>query len=86
VRWVYAVSLLVGLGTLVVWVAWTLSAERGPDDRFGLTGRRVVAAVTAFGLGGLSSAFAGWGSVPAAGAALVAAGAAAFYAGVVGVD
>lgn len=85
-RWVYAAALLVGLSALVAWVGWTLAAERGPDERFGPAGRRLVAAVTAFGLGGMSAAFGGWGSLPAAAAALLAAGAAAFYAGTVGVD
>ena len=41
-----------------------------PDARFGMTGRRVVAAVFGFGMAGLSASYAGWGTALAlAGAA-----------------
>lgn len=58
-----------GLGTVAL-LAWIIAvavagsvegwAKADPDARFGLTGRRIVAAVFGFGMAGLSAAFAGW--------------------------
>lgn len=58
-----------GLGTILL-LAWIFAvavagsvegwAKVDPDARFGVTGRRVVAAVFGFGMAGLSAAFAGW--------------------------
>lgn len=79
-----------GFGTilLLVWifaVAVAGSVEGwekiDPDARFGLTGRRVVAAVFGFGMAGLSAAFAGWPMVVATLAALAGAVVAATVAG-----
>ena len=36
-----------------------------PDARFGMTGRRLVAGVFAFGMAGLSASYAGWPTVVA---------------------
>ena len=62
--WIFAVAVA---GSVEGW------AKIDPDARFGLTGRRVVAAVFGFGMAGLSAAFAGWPMVVATLAALAGA-------------
>ncbi|MFN2486034.1 MAG: hypothetical protein ABR609_05395 [Acidimicrobiia bacterium] len=58
---VYAVALIVGLSALIAWIFATyLGNERplmDPDRRFGRRGRRLVAGLVAFGIGGLSAEF-----------------------------
>ena len=71
-----------GFGTILL-LAWIVAVavagsvggweKIDPDARFGLTGRRVVAAVFGFGMAGLSAAFAGWPMVVATLAALAGA-------------
>lgn len=75
---VYGISLVVGILGLVTWILWGGFSEandgrpRHPDDRFGPTGRAVVAALTAFGMGGLSASFGGWPTAAAVAAAALA--------------
>ena len=70
----YAIAALAGACALISWLVWQTLAERqdaarsGPDDRFGMRGRSVVAGVLGFGLGGMSASYAGWGAVAIAGA------------------
>lgn len=60
---IYAVSLVVGVVALVVWVmakAFSENIERpsfDPELRFGLVGRRMVAALVGLGMAGLSAEF-----------------------------
>jgi hypothetical protein len=58
---VYAVSLTLGVFGLVAWIfSVYVGSERehlDPDRRFGLTGRRVVAALVGLGIAGLSAEF-----------------------------
>ena len=76
---VYAVATVAGLGGLVAWALLRGVRPEGgdarfdPERRFGVRGRMVVAGVTGFGLAGMSSTFAGWGSGAAAAAAVVGA-------------
>lgn len=76
---VYGLSLVVGLIALVAWIfigGFSESDDGGPahpDERFGATGRGVVAGLTAFGIGGLSASYGGWPTAAAIMAALVAA-------------
>ena len=65
-RAVFAFALGFGFVALLSWIAATAVATSvdgwekvDPDARFGLTGRRVVAAVLGFGMAGLSAAYAG---------------------------
>ena len=77
-----------GLGTIAL-LAWIIAAavagsvegwvDVDPEERFGLTGRRIVGAVFGFGMAGLSAAFAGWPMV----VATLAAAAGAVVAGAV---
>lgn len=84
----YALGLILGVLGLLVWVILrTLAvnvpswASIDPENRFGVLGRRVVAALVGFGMAGMSSSFAPW-PLPATIAAAVAGGAAsAWYAG-----
>lgn len=86
---VYAIVLTVGLLALIGWVfarSFSTGTDRqgvDPEERFGVSGRRVVAAAVGFGMGGMSAEFSprdlSW---PVALLAAVAgAGAAAWYAG-----
>lgn len=83
---VYAVAVVVGSCALIGWLVAQARAEApdsrwaGPDERFGVGGRRAVMAAVGFGLGGMSASFAGWPAALAFGAAL--AGAAGLVAGV----
>lgn len=85
-RAIYGVSLVVGFVALLAWVI-AVSASRtdagNPEQRFGLKGRRIVGALVAFGMGGLSAAYGGWPEWAAIVAAVVAAGAAVWYVGTV---
>jgi hypothetical protein len=60
---VYALVLVVGMVALVGWIftralASNLDRPRlDPESRFGTSGRRVVAGLVGFGMGGLSSEF-----------------------------
>ncbi|NOY54997.1 MAG: hypothetical protein GXP34_03330 [Actinobacteria bacterium] len=85
-RSAYGVALIVGLIALIAWVI-AVAASRtdagNPEQRFGLLGRRVVGALIAFGMGGLSAAYGGWPAWAAIVAAFVAAGAAIWYVGTV---
>lgn len=64
---VYAVTLAVGVVLLFGWIAALAISEIvegwdgvDPEKRFGKPGRLAVAALTGFGLAGMSSTFAGW--------------------------
>ncbi|HJR92842.1 MAG TPA: hypothetical protein VJ938_10410 [Acidimicrobiia bacterium] len=86
---VYAVALVVGVVALLGWIMMrTLSAniDRAsidPEQRLGLMGRRVVAALVGFGIGGMSAEFSprdlSWPFALVL--AILGAGAAAWYAG-----
>lgn len=86
---VYAVILAVGLVALVGWIfarSFATGTDRpglDPEIRFGVAGRRVVAAAVGFGMGGMSAEFSprdlSW--PVALLAAVVGAGAAFWYAG-----
>lgn len=58
---VYAVALVVGISALIAWIfSVYLGNERpqlDPDRRFGLRGRRLVAALVGFGIAGMSAEF-----------------------------
>ena len=78
---VYAIALIVGVLLLLAWVAAVAISETvpgwdyvDPDSRYGRNGRAIVAGLTGFGLGGMSSTFGGW---PAFAAVLGAIGGAA---------
>ena len=83
-RWVFALSLVLGMIALIGWVLFSGTRQGGPDRRWGVKGRQWVAATIAFGMGGLSAAYAGWKIGWATLAAVVAAAAAAWYAGAIG--
>lgn len=91
---VYAVVLIVGIVVLIAWVFLTVLAGNidrpsiDPESRFGVAGRRVVAAAVGFGMAGMSAEYSpldiGW---PVALALAVAGGGvAAWYAGKVGLE
>ncbi|NIA25151.1 MAG: hypothetical protein GWP04_06230 [Gammaproteobacteria bacterium] len=85
-RAAYGVALVAGLTTLIAWVIAVAVSRTGagnPEQRFGLRGRRVVGALIAFGMGGLSAAYGGWPAWAAIVAAVAAAGAAIWYVGTV---
>ena len=78
---VYAIALTVGLLALVAWIAMSaVAASVDGWDRFdprsvvGDLARLIVAGMIGLGMGGLSASYAGWGSGPAAIAAIVGAG------------
>lgn len=91
---VYAVVLVLGIALLIGWIfshafAQNSSVDRfDPERRFGVPGRRVVAAMVGFGMAGMSAEFSprdlGWPI--ALGLALIGAGALAWYAGWVDTD
>jgi len=88
VRPVFGIALGLGAAMLLAWIIAVAIAgsvegwgKVDPDARFGLTGRRVVAAVFGFGMAGLSAAYAGW---PMAVATLAAAAGAVVAAAVAG--
>jgi len=61
---IYAIATVLGLGGLVVWTlmrGFGLENTRfDPEARFGTAGRLIVSGTAGFGLGGMSSTFAGW--------------------------
>ncbi len=79
-RPIYGISLAVGFVGLLVWVTAVFASGsvknwEGLDleQRFGVNGRRVIAAVLGFGMAGLSASYAGWHAGIAAGAAVAGA-------------
>lgn len=82
-RWVFAISLILGMLALIVWAIAQGSQRRRPDR--GVNTARAIAATVAFGMGGMSAAYAGWNLWVATLAAVVAAGLAAWYAGTVAI-
>lgn len=86
---VYAVVLITGIALLLGWIiarAFAVNIQRpsfDPEQRFGLLGRRVVAALVGLGMGGMSAEFSPLG-IPwplALALALLGGGAAVWYAG-----
>lgn len=80
--WVYAVALIAGLLMLLGWIVgsalggWVEGWEfADPENRFGATGRSVVAGSVGFGIAGMSATFAGWHPLVAVVAAVLAAAA-----------
>ena len=76
----FGLALGVGAVTLLAWivavgVAGSVEGWENvdPDTRFGLTDRRVVAAVFGFGMAGLSASYAGWSTAVATIAAVAGA-------------
>jgi CHASE2 domain-containing sensor protein len=82
----FGISLVVGIVGLIAWILVGGFSEandgrpKHPDERFGAPGRAVVAALTAFGIGGLSASFGGWPTAASVIAALAAAGVFGVYA------
>lgn len=91
---VYAVVLVVGIVVLIAWIFLTVLAgnlERprlDPEHRFGVPGRRVVAAAVGFGMAGMSAEYSPLGiEWPLALVLAIAGGVAAtWYAGRVGLE
>lgn len=85
-RIAFGIALLAGVVALIVWVgARGLGIARfDPEERFGVAGRRVVGAMVAFGMGGLSAAYAGWNLWLAVAAAVAVAALTAWYVGAFG--
>lgn len=60
---VYAVVLVMGVAALLVWIMSRALAENlsrpgiDPEERWGIPGRRAVAALVGFGMGGMSAEF-----------------------------
>lgn len=60
---VYAVVLVIGVFALILWImahAFAGNIDRpewDPEERFGVPGRRVVAAMVGFGMAGMSAEF-----------------------------
>lgn len=56
---VYSVVLVVGLVALFAWIisATTSDSSAGPDRRFGVNGRRLVAGLVGFGMVGMSAEY-----------------------------
>ena len=58
---VYGTAAVIGFAALVGWAMAHAMGEGGrfdPEERFGATGRRLVAAILGFGLGGASAEYA----------------------------
>jgi|RifCSP16_2_1023846.scaffolds.fasta_scaffold95600_2 hypothetical protein len=83
-RWVFALSLVLGMLALIGRVMLEGARGRGSDQRRSIMARQAGAAGVAFGMGGLSAAYAGWKLGLATVAAVVAAALAAWYAGMTG--
>lgn len=91
---VYAVVLIVGVMALIAWIFMTVlagniaSPNLDPEHRFGIAGRRVVAAAVGFGMAGMSAEYSPLGIAWPLALVLAVAGAAAaaWYAGRVGVE
>jgi uncharacterized membrane protein YeaQ/YmgE (transglycosylase-associated protein family) len=63
---VYAVATILGVVAIIAWVTLGMVATAvagketlDPESRFGVLGRSVVAAVSGFGLAGMSASYAG---------------------------
>lgn len=81
-RAAYGISLVVGFVALIAWIlAVGFGGRWNPEERFGLTGRRVVGGLVAFGMGGLSAAYGGLPPTAALAAAVAAAAVVAWYVG-----
>lgn len=86
---IYAVVLVVGIVALLGWImlrAFSVNIDRpsiDPEQRFGVPGRRVVAALVGFGVAGMSAEFSPRGITWPVALVLAVAGAAAaaWYAG-----
>ena len=86
---VYAIVLVVGVTALIAWIFTHAFAENSetsrfdPEERFGIAGRRVVAALVGFGMAGMSAEFSprdlGWQLALVL--AIAGAGVLAWYAG-----
>ena len=83
----FGIPLLIGFLLMVGWIAATAVAATvegwggvDPDDRFGRTGRFVVAGLFGFGMAGISALYAGWPHLLAVGAGVLGA------AGLIGVS
>ena len=86
---VYAIVLVVGVVALIAWIFAHAFAQNSatdrfdPEERFGITGRRLVAALVGFGMAGMSAEFSprdlGWPLALVL--AIAGAGALAWYAG-----
>lgn len=79
-RPIYGISLAVGFVALLVWITAVFASGSVKnwdsfdlERRFGVNGRRVIAAVLGFGMAGLSASYAGWNAGLAAGAAVAGA-------------
>lgn len=91
---VYAIVLAVGVVALIAWIFTTVLAGNlgrsslDPEARFGLPGRRAVAAAVGFGMAGMSAEFSplGIGWPLALVLALAGGGALAWYSGRVGLE
>ena len=79
-RWVFAVSLGLGLLALIAYLILPGTRDQGSDGRSGSRVPQLLAAAVAFGMGGLSGSYAGWDLWIATLAAVAAAGLAAWYA------
>jgi hypothetical protein len=78
-RWLFAGSLLLGMLALIaLMLQQGLRRGGGPISR---PARWIVAGAVAFGMGGLSAAYAGWHLAPASLAAVAAGAVAAWLAG-----
>ena len=77
-RWVFAISLLLGL---LAMIAWVVMARTGANQARAIRPRQAIAAAVAFGMGGLSASYGGWDLALAALAGIGAAALAAWYAG-----
>ena len=82
-RWVFAATLILGMLTMIGWAMVQGNRSSASDLRRRVNTSRVIAATVAFGMGGLSAAYAGWNLWLATLAALGAAALAAWYAGTV---
>ena len=72
--WLYAASLVLGMLGLILWALRQAPQEGHLQTGSNARGPQVIAGAVAFGMGGMSASYAGWGPWPAAGAAVVAAG------------
>ena len=80
-RWVFALSLILGMLAVIAWVMIAGSRDGSADPPRSIKVRQAVAAAVAFGMGGLSASYGGWNLALATVAGVVAAALAAWYAG-----
>lgn len=66
----FGLPLLLGFVLMVIWIAATAVAGQvegwegvSPEERFGRTGRYVLAGTIGFGMAGISALYAGWPDV-----------------------